>query len=123
MIMLDVLNFDSFAIAWKNKLRSLKAENQVEIYQTLSILAKETDPSVFQMQMKNFITAMATKRISLCQILCANLPEPSRYIYTIISIKYIMDIAAVFLIKKNGPSVIGILIMETQTQICILRGK
>ncbi len=55
MIMLDVLNFDSFARVWKNKLRSVKAENQVEIYQTLSILAKEINPSVFQMQMKNFI--------------------------------------------------------------------
>ena len=33
----------------------MKPENQVEIYQSLSILAKETDPSVFQKQMSNFI--------------------------------------------------------------------
>ena len=34
--------------AWKKKLRAVKPVNQVEMYQTLSVLAKEIDVSVFQ---------------------------------------------------------------------------
>lgn len=41
--------------AWKNKLRTVKPENQVEIYQILSILATEIDPSVFEKRMNSFI--------------------------------------------------------------------
>ena len=43
------------ARAWKNKLRAVKPENQVEVYQTLSLLAKETDVSVFQKRLSSFI--------------------------------------------------------------------
>ena len=39
----------------KNKLRAVKPENQVEVYQTLSLLAKETDVSVFQKRLSSFI--------------------------------------------------------------------
>ena len=41
--------------AWKAKLRSTKSENQVVLYQCLSILKNELDPLKFQERMKNFI--------------------------------------------------------------------
>ena len=41
--------------AWKNKLRTAKPENQVELYQTLSVLARELDVSVFQKRLSSFI--------------------------------------------------------------------
>ena len=41
--------------AWKAKLRSTKSENQVELYQCLSILKNELDPLKLQERMKNFI--------------------------------------------------------------------
>ena len=41
--------------AWKNKLRAVRPENQVEMYQTLSVLAKEIDPSIFQKRQSSFI--------------------------------------------------------------------
>ena len=41
--------------AWKNKLRAVKPENQVEMYQILSVFAKELDPSVFQKGVSSFI--------------------------------------------------------------------
>lgn len=40
--------------AWKNKLKSTKSENQVELYQTLSLLMNELDPVVFQERIKKF---------------------------------------------------------------------
>ena len=62
--------------AWKNKLRTVTPENQVEIYQTLSILAKEMDPSVFQKQMSSFIQLWLPIEL---EVLHAKLSEPSRY--------------------------------------------
>ena len=44
--------------AWSNKLRAVKPENQVEMYQTLSVLAKELDVPVFQKQFKQFFSAL-----------------------------------------------------------------
>ena len=41
--------------AWKNKLRAVKPENQVEMYQTLSVLAKEIDVSVFHKRLSSFV--------------------------------------------------------------------
>ena len=41
--------------AWKNKLRMVKPENQVEMYQTLSVLVKELDVSVFQKRLSSFV--------------------------------------------------------------------
>ncbi len=41
--------------SWKNKLRAVKTENQVEMYQTLSVLAKEIDQTVFQKRMRSFV--------------------------------------------------------------------
>lgn len=58
--------------AWKNKLKSVKPENQMEIYQTLSILAKEVDPSVFQKQMDNFIKLWLPHELNFVQYFIQN---------------------------------------------------
>lgn len=41
--------------AWKNKIKSAKQENQVELYQTLSLLMSEVDPVVFRERITNFV--------------------------------------------------------------------
>ncbi len=44
----------------------------MEIYQTLSILAKEVDPSVFQKQMDNFIELWLPHEIDFVQYFMQN---------------------------------------------------
>ena len=41
--------------AWKNRLKSVKPEHQVEIYQTLSLLRLEQDHIIFQDRMSKFV--------------------------------------------------------------------
>ena len=40
--------------AWKNHLRSVKQENQIELYQTLCILESETTEETFHTRIKQF---------------------------------------------------------------------
>ena len=39
----------------KNKLRTVKPENQMEMYQTLNVLTKEVDVSIFQKRLSSFV--------------------------------------------------------------------
>lgn len=54
-VMCSVYNLVLIYRAWKNKLRTVKPENQVEMYQTLSVLAKETDAALFHQRLSSFI--------------------------------------------------------------------
>ena len=50
-----VLTTDLWPSAWKNRLKAVKQENQVEIYQTLSMLRLEYDSDIFQDRLAKFI--------------------------------------------------------------------
>ena len=50
-----------FNRSWKNHLRSVAKENQLNIYQTLCILLHEVDRSLFTTRMKQFTNYWSSK--------------------------------------------------------------
>lgn len=49
-----ILTLTTLNRAWKNHLRSVKKENQIDLYQTLCILESETNVDLFDTQIKLF---------------------------------------------------------------------
>ena len=58
--------------AWKNRLKSLKPEHQVEVYQTLTILRLEYDSNTFEDQMAKFVRAWVSSEPEFVQYFNTN---------------------------------------------------
>ena len=97
----------------------MKPENQVEIYQSLSILAKETDPSVFQKQMSNFIQLWLPTESDFVKYFMRHYQNRAG-INAMASCVHVIHLH--FVITEKWAKCYLILITETQTQICILKG-
>lgn len=58
--------------AWKNRLKSVKQENQIELYQTLCILESETSEKTFHTRIKQFTERWSSVEPHFISYFCDN---------------------------------------------------
>ena len=58
--------------AWKNRIKSIQPDHQVEVYQTLCIIASEPDPTTFENRIAQFLKVWGPKEPEFAKYFAEN---------------------------------------------------
>ena len=88
--------------AWKNHLRGVKPENQIDMYQTLCMLESQTSKEVFHTRVKQFTEHWSMIEPQFISYFCDNYANRAGLIITVLSYMYMYSVYTLCVQQKVG---------------------
>ena len=118
-----IITFPQQCRAWKNHLRGVKQENQIELYQTLCILESKTNKEKFQTLIKQFIERWTTIEPEFIAYFTEHYANRAGLLVFYCNIAECIDLHMLHKSQKSGLNAIVYLIMQILIQTCMWKGN